>query len=178
MDLSCYPAADFSSVSIGITVLSNGKPIDNAAVWSSVGGESKRVSGGYEIDIPKSTIPTNGKLSLFAEEESAFMSGKKEISLGDELNLAVVLELTHDSSGSVRGMVRDQRGMTLANVRISLSGYDEAVITSSNGSFVLPAHVSVGQQVQIHAQKAGYKPLDQWHPAGNEPAVLVLEKYR
>lgn len=163
---------------VRITILSNGNPINSATVWSSVGGESKRISGGYEIDIPRSTTPTNGRLTVFAEERGAFMSGKKEIILTDDLNPAIVLELIHDSSGFVRGMVRDKRGNTLANVRISLPGYNDVIITSSNGVFVLPAHVSVGQQVQVHAQKAGYKSLDQWHPAGDEPAVLVLEKDR
>jgi len=164
---------------VRVTVLSNGKPTDNAVIWSTVGGESKRVFGGYEIDIPKSTIPISGKLTLFAEEQSAFMKGEKEISLAADFNPAIVLELTHDSSGSIRGMVRDQRGNSLAGARVSLPGYGgEGVITSASGSFVLPAHVSVGQQVEIHAEKAGYKPLDQWHPAGNESAILVLEKNR
>jgi hypothetical protein len=164
---------------VRVTVLSDGSPIDNATVWSTVGGEAKRVSGGYEIVIPKSTIPTNGTLTLFAEVQSAFLRGKKEINLADDFNPAIILELTHDISASVRGLVQDQRGKVLSNVRISLPGYgDEGVITSASGSFVLPAHVSVGQQVEIHAEKAGYKPIDQWHPAGNDSAILVLEKNR
>src|SRR4051794_1179833 len=44
---------------VRITVLDDQNvPTENAKVWSTFGGEAKKVSGGWEIDIPSVTIPT------------------------------------------------------------------------------------------------------------------------
>jgi hypothetical protein len=60
---------------------------------------------------------------------------------------------------------------------VSVIGYgEEAVTTSTDGSFVLPAHAAIGQSVRLHVEKEGYVPVDQYHPAGDEPAVIILEK--
>jgi hypothetical protein len=74
-------------------------------------------------------------------------------------------------------MVVDAAGKSIAGVRVSIIGHgDEAVLTDATGGFVLPAHAADGQQVQLHAEKEGYKPANQFHPAGNEPATMGLDE--
>jgi hypothetical protein len=42
------------------------KEADGVEVWSSLGGEPKRVSGGWQFDIPNASKPKDGKLSIYA----------------------------------------------------------------------------------------------------------------
>src|SRR5713101_5468291 len=44
-------------------------PIENAHVTSSIGGEPKKVEGGWEFDVPPQTRPADGKVVLFASEK-------------------------------------------------------------------------------------------------------------
>src|SRR5437764_8366434 len=46
---------------IRITVLDpHNVPVENAKVWSSVGGEPKKVPGGWEFDLPSASKPLDG----------------------------------------------------------------------------------------------------------------------
>src|SRR5262249_13700786 len=61
-------------------------PVEGAIVRSSMGGEPKTVAGGWEFDIPAITRPLDGKITLFAEKESAFLKGKTEMTLDKDFN--------------------------------------------------------------------------------------------
>src|SRR5271156_51022 len=43
-----------------------GVPAEDTKVWSSLGGEGKRVAGGWEFDIPGSVAPLNRTLDIYA----------------------------------------------------------------------------------------------------------------
>jgi Carboxypeptidase regulatory-like domain len=80
-------------------------------------------------------------------------------------------------AATVRGIILDESGNALEGVRVSVVGSEgEAVTTGPGGQFVLPAHAADGQQVQIHAEKPGYRSITQFHPAGSFPATLSLER--
>jgi hypothetical protein len=55
-----------------VVVASDGVPSNEARVWSSMGGEAKKVDGGWQFDIPAKTKPADGKLTVYAEVNSAF----------------------------------------------------------------------------------------------------------
>lgn len=154
------------------------RPIDDADMWSTYGGEKMRVEGGLIFQIPAASIPKDGKLTLYASKDNAFLRGQGELQLGNEPNPVVIIEMTRHTTGVVvRGTVVDEVNNAVEGVRVSVSGHEsEAVVTKANGGFVLPAHAAVGQQVLLHAEKAGYKAVNQYHPAGDEPATIVLEK--
>ncbi len=40
----------------------------------------------------------------------------------------------------------------------------------------MDAHAADRQQVQLHAEKEGYVPTTIWQPAGDPPAVLMLQQ--
>jgi hypothetical protein len=160
---------------VRVTVLDDQKkPTDEANVWSNFGGEAKKVAAGWQFDIPAASKPKDGKLTIFASKESAFLNGEESLSLDKELNPAITIKLHRDTTAKVRGQVIDSKNRGIAGARVFVVGYEaEAVITKEGGNFELPAHAAVNQPVLLHAEKSGY-PAELWHPAGETPAKLVL----
>jgi tetratricopeptide (TPR) repeat protein len=152
-----------------------GGPVENATVWSMIGGEPKKVPGGWQFDIPVAIKPQDGKLTIYARIPSAFLIGSSDLQLGADLNPTVTVKLKKEESASVRGQVIDDQNKAIPGVRVSVVGYEsEAVITQAGGNFDLPAHAANGQSVQLHAEKDRYSAVDQLHPAGDTPATLIL----
>lgn len=152
-------------------------PVEDAKVWSSFGGEAKKVAGGWQFDIPSASKPQDGQLSIFALRESDSLTGQTNVVLGNDYNPAVTIRLKHDDSAKVRGQVVDDNDRAIVGARVFVIGYEpNVVITKEGGNFELPAHAAVGQMVTLHAEKSGYDAVTQLHPAGNHPAKLVLEK--
>lgn len=152
-------------------------PVEDAKVWSSFGGEPKKVAGGWQFDIPVASKPQDSRVIFYATREDAFLTGKEEANLGNDYNPAVTIKLRHDDSARVRGQVVDRSNRGVAGVRVFVVGHDaEAVITKEGGNFDLPAHAAVNQQVSIHAEKAGYQGANLWQPAGDAPAIMILER--
>jgi hypothetical protein len=160
------------------TVLSpDGNPAEDAKVVSSLGGEIKKVAGGWEIDIPGARPGASRRLMIHATEPTAFLQGSAEIDLGEDREPSVSIRLQADRSAKVRGSVIDAEGRALAGVRVSVAGHEaEGVVTGPDGGFVLAAGAATGQQVQLSAEKTGFEPRRQYHPAGDAPAVLRLER--
>jgi hypothetical protein len=154
-----------------------GIPVEEARVWSSIGGEPKKVAGGWQFDIPAASKPQDGQLTIFAAQENAFLTGRADLRLGDDFNPAVAINLKHDTSAIVRGRVTNTRGQSVVGARVFVEGYgSEAVMTKEGGNFELPAHKAENQQVLIVAEKAGVGVARLWHPAGSTPAQLVLQR--
>jgi Carboxypeptidase regulatory-like domain len=152
-------------------------PVEDARVWTSLGGEPKQVAGGWEFDIPLSKVPADGKVTVHAAKESAFLSGSSEVRLGKDLATTATVRLAAPSNATVRGIVLDESGNAVEGVRVSVVGHEgETVTTGTGGQFVLPAHAANDQQVQLHAEKTGYRGITQNHPAGSFPATLTLER--
>jgi hypothetical protein len=163
---------------VRVTVLdTQGKPTDDADVTSAFGGEIKKVKGGWQIDIPTVSKPKDGKWTVIATKESAFLRGEETFTLDNEMNPAVIVKMLPLPPAKVRGQVVDSKNRAVAGARVFVVGYEsEAVITKEGGNFELPAHAAVDQQVLLHAQKNGHPAVKLWHPAGDAPAVLSLER--
>lgn len=154
------------------------RPVEDAKVWSTIGGEPKKVAGGWQFDIPSASVPIDGQVTFHASKENAFLIGERGLKLERDANPAVSIELIRDVKDVVvRGIVLDESNHAIGEVRVNVVGHEsEAVITRPDGGFVLPAHAAVGQQVLLHAEKPGYKAVNQYHPAGDEPATIILER--
>jgi hypothetical protein len=160
------------------TVISpQGVPVENAYVWSLVGGEAKRVAGGWEFNIPAAIKPQDGKVTLVAEQKDAYLKGQTELTLDKDFNPTVIIRLARDTSATVHGQVTDSKGRAVAGAQVFIPGHEsEKVITKEGGNFALPAHAAVDQPVQVVAEKAGVGNARLWHPAGNTPVQLVLQR--
>ncbi len=153
-------------------------PANDAKVTCSVGGEVKKVEGGWECDIPSKTRPADGKMQAYASIPSAFLTGRAELELKDDFSPVVTIPLGKETSAMVRGIVVDELNSPLDGAHVVVVGYDsEGVITKIGGNFSLPAHKADGQQVQIFAFKEGYAAgPPEWHQAGDHPATIILHR--
>jgi len=163
---------------VRVTVLGpEGTPVEDAKVWSSAGGEPKKVAGGWQFDVPAAARPVDGKLTIWASVDAAYLRGSQEVRLAGDRNPEATIRLNSDRTAIVRGLVMDQRGRADAGARVSAVGYQsEAVVTQVGGDFNLPAHAARGQNVLLHAEADGYAGVTQWHMAGDQPATIVLDR--
>lgn len=121
--------------------------------------------------------PQDGKLTIYASVESAFLTGKSEVHLREDRDPSVSIGLQAETSANLKGMIVDGSGNGVAGARVEVAGYEnEAIITGAGGSFSLPAHAGNGQMVRLHAQKNGYVAANEYFPAGDSPATIVMTK--
>jgi hypothetical protein len=150
-------------------------PVEDAKVWSSFGGEPKRVAGGWQFDIPAASVPADHKLTVYASREAAFQKGQSEVTLGTDFHPNTTIPLMHPET-TIRGMVTDEKGHAVEGATVMVVGYGkEAVVTKADGGFELPAHAADGQQVELHAERKGLPAGGGWYPAGNAPAEIMLK---
>jgi hypothetical protein len=173
-------ARQLGAYHVRVTVLnSQGTPTDDAHVWSDRGGEAAKVAGGWEFVIPAGPLTNNATLTIYAEVASDFLAGNTQVALSSDLNPAVTIRLTHDTTAVVRGSVQDQDGRAVPEVQVWVEGYNnESVKTGSTGGFELAAHAARGEQVLLHAEKVGYNPVSMRQPAGQGPVLLQLRAVR
>lgn len=140
---------------VRISVLGIDKqPVNDALVISSIGGEPKKVEGGWEFDIPPQTRPADGKVILFASMKNAFLTGSSTLVLGRDYYPTATIQLATDTSAVLRGIVVDEHRRSVAGAQVSIPGYPDVAVTDNLGNFVLPAHAADGQIVHVRAQKA------------------------
>ena len=154
-----------------------GVPIEDAHVWSSFGGEPKRVAGGWQFDISDANKPKDSTLTIYASKDIAFLTGQTNLTLGNDSNPTVTINLKRDNTAKVKGQVVDSRNLAVVGARVFVIGYEsEAVVTKDGGNFDLPAHAAVGQKVTVHAEKKGYLGATRLQPAGDAVLILILKR--
>jgi hypothetical protein len=158
-----------------VTVLSpEGTPVSDAIVTNSLGGYATRAASAWQFDVPVATKPADGKITVYAIVENAFLKGKNEVLLADDHNPTTTVQLVRDASARVRGIVVDSTGKALSGAQVLVVGFgSEAVITQRDGGFVLPAHAADGQLVELHVQK-GRKSVKQWTTGGQSAVTILL----
>src|SRR5579859_7840698 len=164
---------------VRVVVLDERKiPTNDAKVTCSVGGEVKKVEGGWECDIPSKTKPVDGKMQAYARIDEAFLTGNSELELKDDYSPVATIQLVPDTSALVLGIVTDDNNQPVEGARVGVVGYDsEGTVTKTGGGFSLSAHKAKGQQVQIFVFKEGYAANPpEWHQAGDHPVTIVLRK--
>ena len=153
-------------------------PIEGAVIRATAANEAKTApDGSAELAIPKGSLTQDGNVIIYADKTAAFVHGSKQLTLGIDPNPSVVIAVIANEAAEVKGAVQDDSGRAIAGARVSIPGGD-AVNTNSDGSFRLPAHAAQDQKVLIHAEKPGFVPANQYHPAGDGPVVLVLRRER
>lgn len=173
--LMVFPRLSAQSYRLRVTVVdSEGRPVEGATVRSSVGGEIKGALGGWEIEIPASSRPIDGRLRVLGDKGS--QHGSAEVLLEKERLISVLLRLAMAPPGEVRGTVLDPANRAVGGARVSVLGYgEEAALTKVDGGFVLPAHLASGEEVRLHVEHPDFRPKDLYHVVGSAPAVIVLE---
>ncbi len=169
------PSAGPEIYRMRVTVLGpQGQPVDDAEVRSSVGGEKKRVDGGWELDVPAGILPADRKVTVYADKD--FSHGSREVVLDKDFQPVVTVEFKTDSSAQVSGTVEDKAGHPVVGALVWVGSHDaEAVTTGAGGGFTLAAHAAQNETVRLHVKKDGMAPLAQDQPAGGT-VTLQLER--
>jgi hypothetical protein len=107
---------------------------------------------------------------------SAFLVGNATLMLDTDYFPTVEIQLDRDASATVRGIVVDERGRSVAGADVSVPGYTDVAITDRMGNFMLPAHAADGQIVRVRAQK-DLLTSEVSVPAGDARAELVLRRH-
>lgn len=152
-------------------------PTDDAKVTCSIGGEVKKVGGGWECDIPAKSRPADGRMQAYATMREAFVAGHTEVELKDDYNPVVKVALVKLCPAKIMGIVLDDNEAPIEGVLIGVVGYESEVWTTQRGgNFSLLAHGAKGQQVELSASKDGYKSTTEWHQVGDFPVTIRLHK--
>jgi hypothetical protein len=79
---------------VRITVLDTQEnPIDDVVIRSSLGGELKKVSGGWELDVPAANRPATGNLTIYASKQNASFQGQADLTLGEDSNPSIIIRM-------------------------------------------------------------------------------------
>jgi hypothetical protein len=174
---SSGPASSPSPYEMKVLVVDPaGRPVEDAKVWMSLGGEPRRVSGGWQFDIPWDPQQVRRRIKVFASRESAFLAGVTEYELGTNRYPVVSVRLEKSPPADIRGIVVDETGHGIGSVTIGVVGASDIVATGTNGHFSLPTDATDGEQVLVRAYKTNYMPVTQWHPAGRQPVTIILQR--
>jgi len=151
-----------------------GVPVSGATLRTTASNETTTdAQGTAEVAIYRATMPADGKVTIYADLNSAFLHGHRDITLDKDPNPSVRIELKADGSATVSGLVEDQARRAISGASVSvLAG--ETGQTGANGMFTLKTNAGVGQMVRLHVDKAGCGSVDQDHPAGRGPVTIML----
>jgi hypothetical protein len=181
LGVALYAKAITDSVSIyrvRVVLVYRGTPIDEGRVWSSLGGEAKKVSAGWEFDIPPMTLPADHKLEIYAQDDPRFLQGQTSLILGPDTSPKTTIEMQRKDT-EIRGTVEDDKGNTVAGALVQVVGYsNEGMRTDNGGGFVLKAHAADGQQVHLHIDAPCCQPTTDYYPAGDSGIVIQLTRKR
>ena len=149
-------------------------PISGATLRTTASNETTETSQGVGIvSVYRATMPADGKVTIFADLEAAFLHGQSGITLSKDPNPSLMIELKSNTNALVSGIVEDAAGHAIAAAMVTVLGGDSTQ-TASNGTFTVKTNAAVDQQVRLHIEKTGYTSIDQYHPAGREPVTIML----
>lgn len=152
----------------------DGAPMTGVTLRTTVSNETTVTSQDTAVvAIARGAVPADGRITIFGDLDAAFLHGRVDLQLGEDLNPSVTIPLASARTATVTGIVQDDEGRAVAGAMVTAVG-GESGVTSAAGTFTLQAGVAGGQVVRLHAEKPGYVPTDQDHPAGTEPVTLVL----
>jgi len=161
-----------------IVVGAEGNPVSGAMLRTNASNETTDTSQGTAVvTIPRALVPQDGKITIFADLDDAFLHGRADVQLGADLNPAITITTTSARDALINGLVQDDLGRAIAGATVNVVGGDSGT-TSPTGSFTLKAGAAIGQMVRVHAEKTGYAAVDQYHPAGRAPVTIVLAAAR
>ena len=151
-------------------------PVSGAILRTTASNETTETNQGIgQITIPRATMPADGKITIYADLGSEYLHGQTLFQLKDDLNPSIRIELKANGDAVISGFVEDNTSHAVAGATVSVLGGSSGV-TDRNGIFTLKANAAVGQPVRLHVEKDGYEAVDQDHPAGREPATIVLNR--
>jgi hypothetical protein len=160
----------------------DGKLTDDAQISTSLVAEVLKTTGGWGIEVPVANRG-DGKLTVYAANDRTFLSGQVSFALGDDLNPPPIsIEMRRDTSAHLKGVVEDETRRPIAGARVSVwsaAGAEQEVqetITNERGQFEMAANAATKEQVEVKAEKAGFKNWRRWEPAGELLKIVLVRR--
>jgi hypothetical protein len=148
-------------------------------VYSSIGGEPKKVEGGWQFDIPAANSPKDGKLKVFAEDDFHLLMGEMDVQLDSEPNPSVVIQMIKRNA-RIGGIVVDGENHAVAGATVTAVDVSNMANPSAKDGkfevFVIPN--TKGDPVRLRAEKEGFESDEEIFRQGQNDAKLVLRKKR
>jgi hypothetical protein len=146
-------------------------PVNDAEVYSSAGGEWKKVAGGGEFDIPAASKPEDGKVTLYASKPGASLHGQEDLVLNTDSNPAIKIQLRQGAPPNLPnhggdGSLVKPASIAIYRVRVSVLDSEQTLVEEAE---VRPLP---GGEVK---KVAGGWEID--IPAVNKPADGTLKIY-
>jgi len=156
-----------------VPVGEDGSPVEDATVRASVGNEAQQVTGGWEVEIPRTKVPADGRITVWAKDSTA-AQGRASLKLGRDPSPSIEVPLRARAT-TVRGTIVDTAGRALGGAQVSVLGFgDEMQVTNSSGTFVLQAHRSPGERVRVHVEHSALGAVDEYCFAGSSDCYIEL----
>ena len=164
---------------VRVTVVDSlGHPTSSATLRTTASNETTVTEqGSGVVAIVAATVPADRKVTIYSDVEASFLHGRGDLQLGDDPNPSVTIALVASRDATVSGLVEDENGRVVEGATVQVLG-GESGKTSADGAFTLKTNAAVGQTVRLHAEKPGYQAVDQDHPAGREPVLIVVARAR
>ncbi len=128
-------------------------PADIAQLKSSQPGELKMVPGGWDLVVPVKERPIDRKITFSASVKDEFLTGESSLILAEDFYPTATVRLVAITSAMLRGVVVDEDMRAVEGAKVSVEGNPQAATTDSRGNFVVAAHASNGQIVEVRAKK-------------------------
>jgi hypothetical protein len=158
---------------VTVTVLgTDSQPVKEAEVTAV--GERKQTDGGWEFDIPRQSVPTDGSIIFFASAKNSYLAGNSTIRLAGNYFPHLKIQLEPLPPVIVRGVVELPNGSSVSGARVSVVGYSDQTTTDQMGNFALPSHAADGQTITIRAEKGDLE-AQYLGPAG-KPFTMIMRR--
>jgi len=150
----------------------DGAPSSGAAIKTTTLNETKtNPDGSAELAIPRGSLEEDNKISIFADQ--GYLHTRRDLTLGSDPNPSVTMILERRRTADLIGTVEDENNHAVSDARVTVAGAG-GLNTDQDGAFKFVGQFSPKQIVTVHVEKAGYNAVDQDHPAGPDPVVVVL----
>ena len=140
----------------------------NAPPWQPVAKKKH-----WLLTIPIEEVPEDGALTLKARKNEG--SAEKEVRLAQKRRFSVTLNLRYPNA-MIRGTVLSPNGEPVAGARVNVFGHEgEAVLSDEDGSFSIPAHAAIGEDIRLTVRKGSWRRVGHYL-AGDFYEIRLIDK--
>ena len=169
------PSVDPAIYALRVQVVDpGGRPIGGSTVRASVGSEPQLLPDGWwEIEIPAAKVPSDGKVTIWAEHQQ-WLGRRADLELGEDRNPRAEVQLKLPKS-RIRGVVVDIDGNSVEGARVTVRDHaGSEAETDSSGRFELTVEAAPQSSVRLHVAHDDFLARDAFCYAGLDGCSILL----
>lgn len=152
------------------------RPVADARVTSSLGENGKQQGSVWQFDIPVSAKPSDKTVTFFAEKKAEFMSGRRELRLGNDFSPTLTIQMERDTSARAMGRVVDASDRVVNGAEVWVERYENEKTQTRDGYFDLPSHHGEAERVMVFVARPNFPIEQHWLAAGDPNAQIKLQR--